>query len=69
MVMSAVHNPTLDQVVYPESDGEPMAESWLQAEVIRLLVTGFIRLFAGHPGVLVLSPSNTYREMLRKRDF
>lgn len=123
MVMSAVHKPTLDQVVYPESDGEPMAESWLQAEVIRMLVAGFIRLFAGHPGVVVggdnfwypvkgdprtvvapdvfvivgmpavpplremgsyrqwehgghptfvvevLSPSNTYREMLRKRDF
>lgn len=123
MVMATVHDRALDQVVYPESDGEPMAESWLQAEVIRMLVHGFQRLLAGRPGVVVggdnfwypvegdpktvtapdvivivdmpripplkdmgsyrqwehgghpslvvevLSPSNTYREMVRKREF
>ena len=53
MVMATVRDRALHQVVYPESDGEPMAESWLQAEVIRMLVAGFIRLFAGHPGVVV----------------
>ena len=38
MVMATVRDRALHQVVYPESDGEPMAESWLQAEVIRMLV-------------------------------
>ena len=40
-------------VEYPDSDGEPMAENWLQAEVIRMLVHGFVRLMGGRPGVLV----------------
>lgn len=123
MVMATVRDRALHQVVYPESDGEPMAESWLQAEVIRMLVHGFQRLLAGRPGVVVggdnfwypvegdpktvtapdvivivdmpripplqdmgsyrqwehgghpalvvevLSLSNTYREMVRKREF
>lgn len=53
MVMTAVPSSALRHVVYPESDDEPMAESWLQAEVIRMLINGFQRLLRGVPGVVV----------------
>lgn len=42
-----------DDIVYPESDGKPMADSQQQARVIRRLVAGFERVFADRQDVLV----------------
>jgi len=53
MVVTAVPSSAQRPVVYPESDGAPMAESWLQAEVIHMLKTGFVRVMRGQPGVVV----------------
>ena len=53
MSMSAVHPPALDDVIYPDSDGEPMAENFLQSIVIRMLVYGFERVFRGRDDMLV----------------
>jgi Uma2 family endonuclease len=123
MAMSMISGSSSEHVVYPDSDGEPMGESVLQAEIIVMLKIGFQHLFAGRPDVLVgadnfwypvegdpktviapdtmvivgldprpdiramgsyrpfehggrvmlaievLSPSNTWAEMLRKREF
>ena len=52
MSMSLMNDPA-DHVVYPDSDGEPMAENWLQAETIVMLRIGFQRLFAARDDVLV----------------
>lgn len=40
-------------VIYPESDGKPMAESPQQGRVIRLLVCGFRRLYGDRPDMFV----------------
>ena len=40
-------------VIYPESDDTPMAENALQAGVIRMLVSGFMRLFDGRNDMFV----------------
>ncbi len=40
-------------VIYPEGDGKPMAENPMQGRVIRTLVCGFERLFAGRADVFV----------------
>jgi len=53
MSMSTVNPPALDDVIYPDSDGEPMAENFLQSIVIRMLVYGFERLFAGRTDMIV----------------
>jgi Uma2 family endonuclease len=41
-------------VIYPESDGKPMAENPTQGRVIRTLVCGFERLFDGRADVFVV---------------
>ena len=53
MSMSTVKPTALDDVIYPDSDGEPMAENFLQSIVIRTLVYGFERLFGGRDDILV----------------
>lgn len=53
MSMPASDRPRPDDVVYPESDGKPMAENPLQGAAIRYLVTGFQRLFHGRPDAFV----------------
>lgn len=53
MAMPLIDSRSLDDVFYPESDGEPMAESAMQAETIRMLVLGFQRLLAGRDDVFV----------------
>lgn len=53
MSMSRVNPPALDDVIYPDSDGEPMAENFLQSIVIRMLVYGFERVFRGRDDMLV----------------
>ena len=53
MSMSTVKPTALDDVIYPDSDGEPMAENFLQSIVIRTLVYGFERLFSGRPDMIV----------------
>ena len=53
MSMSTVNPPALDDVIYPDSDGEPMAENFHQSIVIRMLVYGFERLFAGRTDMIV----------------
>ena len=45
--------PDFGDVVYPESDGKPMADNLTQGRVIRTLVMGFDCLYAGQPDVLV----------------
>jgi len=45
--------PDCGDVVYPESDGKPMADNLTQGCVIRKLVMGFDCLFADQPDVLV----------------
>lgn len=45
--------PDYGDVVYPESDGKPMADNLTQGRVIRTLVMGFDCLFADQPDVLV----------------
>lgn len=53
MAMPLIDDRSADHVFYPDSDGEPMAENQLQAELIRTLVLGFQRLYAGRTDVLV----------------
>ena len=53
MAMPLIEDQSLDHVFYPDSDVEPMAENQLQAELIRTLILGFQRLYAGRPDVLV----------------
>jgi Uma2 family endonuclease len=53
MSMPASDRPRPDDVVYPESDGKPMAENPLQGAAIRYLVTGFQRLFHGRSDTFV----------------
>lgn len=53
MAMPLIDDQPLDHVFYPESDDEPMAENHRQAEIIRTLILGFQRLYAGRPDVLV----------------
>ena len=53
MSMSKVYPTALDDVIYPDSDGEPMAENFLQSIVIRMLVSGFERIFAGRSDMIV----------------
>lgn len=53
MSMSKVYPTALDDVIYPDSDGEPMAENFLQSIVIRMLVSGFERVFKGRDDMLV----------------
>jgi len=45
--------PDYGDVVYPESDGKPMADNLTQGRVIRTLVMGFDCLYADQPDVLV----------------
>lgn len=51
MVATSVDNP--GDVVYPESDGAPMADNPTQGRAIRYLVHGFERLYHGRPDVFV----------------
>lgn len=51
MVATSVDNP--GAVVYPESDGAPMADNPTQGRAIRYLVHGFERLFHGRSDVFV----------------
>ncbi len=51
MSMSMVDDPAA--VHYPDSDGEPMAENARQALIIRTLILGFERLYAGRADVWV----------------
>lgn len=53
MSMSTANPPALDDVIYPDSDGEPMAENFIQGIVIRMLVAGFERIFAGRTDMIV----------------
>ena len=52
MTMSSINGPG-DHVVYPDSDGAPMAENALQAEIIVMLRIGFQRLFADRDDAFV----------------
>ena len=45
--------PDYGDVVYPESDGKPMADNLTQSRVIRTLVMGFDCLYVDQPDVLV----------------
>ena len=51
--MPLIDDQSRDHAFYPESDDEPMAENHRQAEIIRTLILGFQRLYAGRPDVLV----------------
>jgi len=53
MRMSTVNPTALDDVIYPDGDDKPMAESFIQGIVIRMLVAGFERLFAGRTDMIV----------------
>lgn len=45
--------PSRPRIVYPDSDGKPMAENTLQYQWIVTIVGGLRHLFAGDPGVFV----------------
>ncbi|MGB8861971.1 MAG: Uma2 family endonuclease [Ilumatobacteraceae bacterium] len=51
--MPLVDPTAIDDVIYPESDDQPMAENFLQSIVIRTIVTGFERLYADRPDIIV----------------
>lgn len=53
MSMPLVDPTDIDDVIYPESDDQPMAENFLQSIVIRTLVLGFERIYAGRTDVIV----------------
>ena len=53
MRMPLADPPAVDDVIYPESDDQPMAENFLQSIVIRTLVAGFERLYAGRTDIIV----------------
>ena len=53
MSMPLVDPTDIDDVIYPESDDQPMAENFLQSIVIRTLVGGFERIYAGRTDVIV----------------
>lgn len=54
MSMPVIENePVFGDVIYPESDGKPMADNLTQSRVIRTLVMGFERLYAHDSNVLV----------------
>ena len=53
MSMPLVDPTDIDDVIYPESDDQPMAENFLQSIVIRTIVAGFERIFAGRTDVIV----------------
>ena len=53
MAMPLIDDRSLDHVIYPESDGEPMSECALQGLAIRTLVLGFERLYSGRDDVFV----------------
>ncbi|MEQ1700575.1 MAG: Uma2 family endonuclease [Ilumatobacteraceae bacterium] len=58
--MPLIDDHSLDHAFYPDSDDEPMAESVLQAEVIRALILGFQRLYLGRPDVVVVGDAFWY---------
>ena len=60
MAMPLIDDHSLDHAFYPDSDDEPMAESVLQAEVIRTLIMGFQRLYLGRPDVVVVGDAFWY---------
>lgn len=60
MAMPLIDDHSLDHAFYPDSDDEPMAESVLQAEVIRALILGFQRLYLGRPDVVVVGDAFWY---------
>ena len=53
MAMPLIDDRSLDHVIYPESDDEPMSECALQGLAIRTLVLGFERLYSGRDDVFV----------------
>ena len=60
MAMPLIDDRSFDHVFYPDSDDEPMAENMLQAEIIRTLILGFQRRYAGRPDVLVAGDAFWY---------
>lgn len=60
MAMPLIDDHSLDHAFYPDSDDEPMAESVLQAEVIRTLIMGFQRLYRERPDVVVVGDAFWY---------
>lgn len=60
MAMPMIDDHSFDHVFYPDSDDEPMAENMLQAEIIRTLILGFQRRYAGRPDVLVAGDAFWY---------
>lgn len=60
MAMPMIDDHSFDHVFYPDSDDEPMAENMLQAEIIRSLILGFQRRYAGRADVLVAGDAFWY---------
>ena len=58
--MATTAPPTEPDVVYPDSDGKPMADNTLQYEWIVTLKGNLDALFAGNPGVFVAGDNLIY---------
>ena len=51
--MSQLHKPVIDEIYYPESDGQPMAENTIQYRYLVLIKEGLEILFAHEPNVFI----------------
>lgn len=52
-MVTQVSSPTQKDIIYPESDGQPMADNTKQFELIVLIKKNFDLLFANNPNVFV----------------
>lgn len=51
--MTQIHKTTDDEIIYPESDGKPLAENTLQFDYIVMIKEGIEDLFSQNPDVFV----------------
>lgn len=51
--MTQIHKVTDDEIIYPESDGKPLAENTLQFDYILMIKEGIEDLFSQNPDVFV----------------